>query len=114
MVHIKTEIPVNVQPLHEASGGLGNARPGRETSLGWEGRLCRESRLGRETRLGKETRLGRETSLGLRADSTERAGCTGKRGLLGGWLGHPRASWRLPLGVVRAPLGYHCGLLGAS
>ena len=40
--------------------GLGNTRPGRETSRGWEGRLFRESRLGRETRL-----LGRETSLGF-------------------------------------------------
>ena len=32
--------------------GLGNTRAGRETGLGWEGRLFRESRLGRETRLG--------------------------------------------------------------
>ena len=40
---------------------LGNAIPGKETSLDWEGRLCGESKLGRETR------LGRETSLGLRA-----------------------------------------------
>ena len=56
--------------------GLGNATPGRKTSLGWEGRLCRESKQGRKTRLGRETslglegrlqsesRLGRETSLG--------------------------------------------------
>ena len=33
--------------------GLGNTRPDRETSLGWEGRLFRKSRLGRETRLGR-------------------------------------------------------------
>ena len=43
--------------------GLGNARPGRETSLGWEGRLFRESRLARETRLGRETSLGFEGRL---------------------------------------------------
>ena len=43
--------------------GLGNAKPGRETSLGWEGRLCRESKLGRETRLGRETSLGFEGRL---------------------------------------------------
>ena len=55
--------------------GLRNIRQGRETSLGWEGRLFRESRLGRETRL--ETRLGRETRLGFEGSSTERAGGTG-------------------------------------
>ena len=43
--------------------GLGNARPGRETSLSWEGRLCRESKLGRETRLARETSLGLEGRL---------------------------------------------------
>ena len=69
--------------------GLGNTRPGRETSfglegrlyrksrldresklnrdisLGWEGGLCRESRLGRETSLGWEGRLSREGWLGI-------------------------------------------------
>ena len=43
--------------------GLGNTRPGRETSLGWEGRLFRASTLGRETRLGRETSLGFEGRL---------------------------------------------------
>ena len=43
--------------------GFGNTRPGRETSLGWEGRLFRESRLGKETRLGRETSLGFEGRL---------------------------------------------------
>ena len=61
--------------------GLGNTRPGRETSFGFEGRLYRKSRrdsdsklnrdisLGweggpcRESRLGRESRLSRETSL---------------------------------------------------
>ena len=42
---------------------LGNARPGRETTLGWEGRLCRESRLGRETRVGRDTSFGFEGRL---------------------------------------------------
>ena len=49
---------------------LGNARPGMETSLGWDGRLCRESRQGRETRrrepkLSLEGRLGTEGWLGI-------------------------------------------------
>ena len=43
--------------------GLGYTRPGRETSLGWEGRLFRESRPGRKTRLGRETSLGFEDRL---------------------------------------------------
>ena len=38
----------------EHQEGLGNTRAGRETNLGWEGRLFRESRLGRETSLGFE------------------------------------------------------------
>ena len=56
--------------------GLGNARPGTEPSLGWEGRLCRKSRLDRDSKLKRdislgwegglyrESRLGRVTSLG--------------------------------------------------
>ena len=43
--------------------GLGNTRPGRETILGWEGRLCRESRLSRETKLVREISLGLEGRL---------------------------------------------------
>ena len=58
--------------------GLGYTRPGRETSLGWEGRLFRESRLGRETS------LGREIFSALRAGSSERAGGTG----IASWTGH--------------------------
>ena len=46
---------------NKASGSsnryLGNARPGRETSLDWQGRISWESRLGRDTRLGRETSL---------------------------------------------------------
>ena len=48
--------------------GLGNTRPGRETSLGWKGRLYRKSRADRDiklNRLGRETRLGKETRLGF-------------------------------------------------
>jgi hypothetical protein len=44
--------------IMEHQEGLEYTRPGRETSLGWEGRLFRESRLGRETRLGRKTSLG--------------------------------------------------------
>ena len=52
----------------------GNTRPGRETSLGWEGRLCRKSKRDRDSKLNrdislgwesgpsKESMLGRETS----------------------------------------------------
>ena len=78
--------------------GLGNTRPGRDTSLDWEGRLFRESRLGQETRLGRETRLGfdgrlyrksrqdrdiklnRDISLGLDVAPSGRAGLAGRPG----------------------------------
>ena len=43
--------------------GLGNGRPGRETSLGWEGRLYRKSRLDRESKLNREISLGWEGGL---------------------------------------------------
>ena len=42
------------QNNHEHQEGLGNTRPGRESSLDWEGRLFRESRLGRKTQAGQE------------------------------------------------------------
>ena len=78
--------------------GLGNTRPGRDTSLGWEGRLFRESRLGRETRLAGETSLGfegrlyrksrrdrdiklnRDISLGWEVAPPGRAGWAGRAG----------------------------------
>ena len=41
--------------------GVGNTRPGRETSLSSEGRLFRESKLGRETSLSFEGRLYRKS-----------------------------------------------------
>ena len=41
--------------------GLGNTRPCRESSLGWEGMPFRESRLDRETSLGFESRLYRKS-----------------------------------------------------
>ena len=34
--------------------GLGNTRPGRETSLGWEGRLYRKSRRDRDIKLNRD------------------------------------------------------------
>ena len=78
--------------------GLGNTRPGREISLGWEGRLFRESRLGRDTMLGRDTsldfegrlyrksrqdrdiKLKRDISLGWEVAPPERAGWAGRAG----------------------------------
>ena len=73
--------------------GLGNTRPGRETSLGWEGRLFRESRLGRENRLGRETSLGFEGRLYRRSRRNRDIKLNKNIGL--GWEVAPpgRAGW---------------------
>ena len=72
--------------------GLGNTRPGRETILGWEGRLFRESRQGRETSLGFEGRLyrrsmrdrdiklNRDIGLGWEVSPPGRVGWAGRAG----------------------------------
>ena len=75
--------------------GLGNTKPGKETSLGWEGRLFRESRLRRETRVGRETSLGFEGRLFRKSRSDRDSklnmdislGCEGAPAGRAGWAG---------------------------
>ena len=73
--------------------GLGNSRRGRETSLGWEGRLFRKSRLGRETRLGSETSLCFEGRLCRKSRRDRNSKLN--RDISLGWEGAPpwRADW---------------------
>ena len=84
---------------------LGNARPGRETSLSWEGRLFREGTLGKETRLSRETSFGFEGRL-YRKSRLDRDNML-KRGIILGWKGSPSRKSRLGR---EASLGWEGGL----